>query len=113
MPRIIDGNVTLQVTLIHAPEFDSAAPDPRATIESFLSWWQNQCRLRELPPARWAGPDRRLVRQLLDRYGEEKLKRLATGFFRRHVESRERAPFDMVAFAGRIPTIERELSQQA
>lgn len=110
MPRIVDGRVTLDVTLIHPPE-GIAEPEGQ---DVFLKWWSSEARRRSAPRPRWAGEDRKIAVNLLKRHGYERLRVLATHFWRRHASSIVNSEYDrhMVLFTAKIPIIEQELSTQ-
>ncbi len=110
MPTVRDGNVTLDITLLRPPAPGSAPPPPAGG--EFLQWWSSECRVRNLPPARFAGADRKIASRLAAKHGLTRLKTLAVNYFRRHYQA-EKPVAEMVAFAATIPTIETELKEQA
>ncbi len=110
VPAVRDGNVTLDITLLRPPTPGSSPPPPVGG--EFLSWWRNECRIRNLPAPRFAGADRKIASRLASKHGIQRLKTLAVNYFRRHNEGEKRT-FEMVHFSRRIPLIETELKEQA
>lgn len=114
MPRIVDGKITLDVTMIHPPG-ETAEPDSVENSSAFLSWWKGEAKRRSSPTPRWTGQDRVVCARLLGQHGYDRLQELATHFWRRHAGSLMSAEYDrhMLAFAAKIPIIEKELKEQA
>ncbi len=110
MPTVRDGDVILNITLLRPPTPASSPPPP--TGGEFLSWWKHECGLRNLPSPRLTGADRAIAKRLATKHGLQRLKVLATNYFRRHNEGAKNT-FEMVVFSAKIPLIETELKEQA